>query len=919
MANWRDIADRAVTFVYNYKDASDEAADAKPFWQDLMALFGINARSVGSFEEGVRIYGNAGVAKMDFFAPGRFLIEQKSRGKSLDVAYLQAMQYFGALPEEKRPRYIIVSDFERFHIYDLEAPEKKRKTEVLLKDLPKNVKKFGFLLDEEVVEELEEKPVDVRAVYAIGKLHHALRDSNYPSERLAQLLTRLVFCFFADDTEIFERNALKHYLEQNTKEDGSDIGYHLGAIFQVLATPERERQSTIPEELLKLPYVNGGLFSEAIPAVFGTREVRDTLMKCVSFEWSQISPAIFGSMFQSVLDEKERHDLGAHYTSETNILKVINGLFLEELQGKLAKAKTEEQLRALWSEVAQVTLLDPACGCGNFLVVAYRELRRIETEIIKKLDKGKKGYAAAVESGQAHIGLDEAGGLENLSRLSVENMYGIELESFPAEVAKLSLWLMDHMMNMELGAYYGKPIRKLPLREAPHIMQANALTLDWEHVVPKQKLTHILGNPPFLGSKIMSAEQRAEITSLFNNAKGSGVLDYVTGWYIKAAHYIQGTNISCAFVSTNSITQGEQPAILWGALLPLGTHIHFAHRTFKWTNEAKGKAAVYCVVIGFGQAEAKNPKLYDYPDIKGEPVRIPAKNINPYLVDAANVLVTSRSKPLCDVPKMEIGNKPIDNGLYLFDNFDKEKFIAVEPESEKYFRKWVGSEQLINGDWKWCLLLKDVTPDMLQKMPHVVRRIGAVQQFRSISKSKPTQKLAETPTRFHVENFQETDYLLIPRVSSERRLYLPMGFLPPEVLASDSAHVIPHATFYHFGILESAMHMAWMRAVAGRLKSDYRYSKDIVYNNFPWPENPTDEQKKKVESCAQAVLDARATHEGATLADLYDPRTMPKDLLDAHHSLDRAVDACYGKKSFPSEPSRLEFLFERYQHLSSEI
>lgn len=921
MANWRDIQDRAVTFAHNYKDAKDEAKDAKPFWLELFALYGVSARSEGSFEESVKIHGNSGVAKMDYFSPKRFLIEQKSRGKSLTEAYLQAMDYFTALSEDVKPRYIIVCDFEHMHVYDLEAPEKKRKTEFLMKDFPKNVKKLSFLLNEEVQEDKVEKPIDVRAVETVGKLHKALKESNYPKEHLAPLLTRLVFCFFSDDTGIFEQNALRNYLQHNTKDDGSDIGYHLDAIFQVLDTPngaggnnntQNKRQSTIPDALLALPYVNGGLFKDPLPAVFGSREVRDMLIKCFAFDWSDVSPAIFGSMFQSVMDEKERHDLGAHYTSEKNILKVIGPLFLDELHSRLEKAKTKEQLHALWDTISKITLLDPACGCGNFLVVAYRELREIEIEIIKRLDSNKKGVVAQVEKGQGHLGMEVD--LSDISKMSVERMYGIEIEPFAAEVARLSLWLIDEIMHMKLGAYYGKPLRKLPLVEAPHIVKGNALTLDWNEVVPKGTLTHILGNPPFLGSKVMDNDQREEIKTIFKNARGSGVLDYVTGWYKKAAEYIQGTNISCAFVSTNSITQGEQPAILWRALWERGVSITFAHRTFKWSNEARGKAAVYCVIIGFALRKPVEPRLFVYEDIRGEPHEVPAKNINPYLVDAPNIVVESRSKPLCDVPEIGIGNKPIDGGLYLFTPEEKHAFVQREPGAGKFFRPWIGSEEFINGSERWCLWVGDADPAELKKLPEVMKRIDAVKQYRLLSKSAPTRKLAETPTRFHVENIPTESYIVIPEVSSEVRKYIPMGFENPEVLSSNLVKVLRGGTLYHFGVLESEMHMAWVRAVCGRLGNGYRYSKDIVYNNFPWP-TPTEEQKKKVEECAQAVLGARAAHTGATLADLYDPLTMPKDLLDAHKALDKAVDACYGTKKFTSEPDRLEFLFERYKEL----
>lgn len=919
MANWRDIQDGAVRFAHRYAEAKDEDRDAKPFWIDLFTLYGIDPRSAGAFEERVRIHGRPGVGKIDYFSPKRFLIEHKSRGKNLDTAYKQAMDYFDSLKSEDKPRYVVISDFEHIHIYDLEKSVKGRHTVFLVKDLPKNVKKFAFLLDVEESEYIEEQAINVKAARAIGKLHRALKEAQYPINDLSPLLTRLVFCFFADDTGIFEQNSLRRYIETHTKEDGSDVGAHLATVFQVLNTPEDRRQNTTNDTLLSFPYVNGGLFSGNLATIFGNREVRNILLECIEFDWSNVSPAIFGSMFQSVMDEKERHDLGAHYTSEKNILKVIEPLFLDALQNELEVANNTEKLHALWDRIANITLLDPACGCGNFLVVAYRELRRIEIEIIKKLDKGKKGTVAKVDSGQDHLGLDID--LRNLSRMSVERMYGIEIEDFPAEVAKLSLWLVDHMMNMELGAYYGKPLKKLPLTEAPHILSGvSALKVDWDQLVSKKTLTHIIGNPPFIGSKVMSLDQRKEITDLFDKAKGSGVLDYVTGWYAKASEYIQGTSITCAFVSTNSITQGEQVGFLWRVLQDRwGINIFFAHRTFKWSNEASGKAAVYCVIIGFGQEDPTAKSIYVYDNVAGEPVRINAKSINPYLVDAPNILLESRTKPLSEVPEMGIGNKPIDGGYYLFTESEKELFLNHEPKAEKYFRKWVGSDEFLNGYERWCLWLGEASPNEIRSMPYVMARIESVREYREKSTSPQTRKLAETPTKFHVCNMPETSYLLIPETSSEKRTYIPIGFISPEIISSNAVKIVPNASLCHFGVLTSEMHMTWVRAVCGRLESRYRYSKDIVYNNFPWPENVSEVQRTKIESAAQGVLDIRSSFSESTLADLYDPLAMPESLLKAHKALDRTVESAYGiEKPFETEFLRIEFLFQAYLDLLSK-
>lgn len=901
-------------FAHRYADAKDEDRDAKPFWKDLLELYGVDPRQVGAFEERVRMHGKPGVGKIDYFAPHKFIIEHKSRGKDLDAAYRQAMEYFDALLKDDRPRYIIVSDFASFRIVDLEASEKNRSVEFALKDLSQQVKQFAFFTDEDVRIYKPEEPIDVKAVRAIGKLHDALKSSNYDTQHLSPLLTRLVFLFFADDTGIFEQNAIRAYLEDNTTADGSDIGGKLTEIFQVLNTSEDKRQTTLHSALANLPYVNGGLFAASLPVVFASRAVRDTILACAAFDWSRVSPAIFGSMFQSVMNEKERHDLGAHYTSEINILKVINGLFLEDLQAELEAAKTNcEKLLALQDKLAAITLLDPACGCGNFLVVAYRELRKIENEIIARLHKTG---SAKVEAG--HMVLPMEVDIKKLSKMSVERMYGIEIDSFPAEVAKLSLWLMDHKMNMELGALFGKPLTKLPLTEAPHIVQGNALRLDWESVVPKDKLTHILGNPPFLGSRVMDKEQKQEMYDVFGKLKGVGELDYVTCWYKKAAEYIQGTTMSCAFVSTNSITQGEQVGILWPELAKLGLHIRFAHRTFKWSNEATGKAAVYCVIVGFGLRASEHPTLYEYEDIKGEPNAVQVKQINPYLINAPDVFIVARRTPLVkDTPQAAFGSMPNDGGQFLFDEQEKNIFLAQEPNAEKYMRPMLSAKEYLQGGKRFCLWLKDASPSELRTMPEVMRRIENVRLLRSNSSRAATQALAQTPSIFGEDRQPASNYILIPRVSSENRLYVPMSLFGPDNIAGDTCVIVPGADLYHLGVLQSEMHMGWMRVVCGRLESRYRYSNEVVYNNFPWPEHPSDEQKREVEAAAQAVLDARAAHAGATLADLYDPLTMPKDLLDAHHHLDRAVDACYGKRKFKSEEERLEYLFDKYKSLTT--
>lgn len=905
MLSWNEIRNRALSFSREWAGETRETGEYQTFWDDFFNIFGIRRRSVALYQKKVELLGG-GRGFIDLFWPGTFLAEHKSGGQDLDAAFAQATDYFEGLAEEQRPRFVAVTDYKHMRLYDLEGEGGIAQTEFDLNDLSKHIRQFAFVAGYEVRQYHDENPVNARAVKAIAKLYEALTASLYPKEAIDKLLTRIVFCCFADDTGIFNKDAFRTYLEYMTKEDGSDVGAHLSLIFQTLNTPINGRQTTTDEDLAGLPYVDGGLFVDPLPAIFGTSEIRKTLISCTEFDWSAVSPGIFGSMFQSVMDDDARHDRGAHYTSEKNILKVISGLFLDELKNELEQAGTNHaKLQSLWQKIGNITLLDPACGCGNFLVVAYRELRHLELEILKKLYKQKQ----EVEAGQSPLPFDVA----RLSKLSVDRMYGIEILPFPAEIARLSLWLVDHMANIELGDYFGQPFAKLPITEQPHIVWGNALQLNWEAIVPKEKLSYILGNPPFIGSKVMSDAQRDEVAQLFGDLRGAGTLDYVTAWYKKAADYIQGTALHVGFVSTNSITQGEQVGILWPELLRMGIKINFAHRTFKWTNEARGKAGVYCVIIGFSLVDEPAKRIFDYENVSGDPHETAVKHINPYLINAPDVVVTSRSAPICDVPEIGIGNKPIDGGFYLFTTEEKEIFLREEPMAKELFRRWLGADEFLNGYERWCLWLGECPPEKLRAMPAVLRRVEMVREFRLMSKSAPTKKLADTPTRFHVENIPNAEYLLVPRVSSERRRYAPIGFISPNTLTSDSAHIITGATLYHFGILESEMHMAWMRQVCGRLESRYRYSKDIVYNNFPWPENPSEQVKNDIKEKAQAVLDARKQFPNTTLADLYNPETMPKVLLDAHTALDRAVDKAYGVRLFENELKRLEFLFGMYQ------
>lgn len=905
--SWNEIKTRAAGFVNEWKGkapAAREEADAQTFENDFFRIFGVERSQVAVFEHKVKRDDDAR-GYIDLFWKGHIIIEMKSPGKDLDKAYEQARDYALALEGEKLPKVILICDFNRFRYYDLEDDAKLY--EFPLADLVQRVELFSDLAGYKDVEYKKQDAVNVQAAERMGKLHDRLKEIGYSGHPLEVYLVRLLFCLFADDTGIFEHDAFIKYIIQRTNPDGSDLGLHLEKIFETLNKPPEKRQATLDSQLDKFPYVNGGLFEERLDAADFDSKMRESLIECCSLDWSRISPAIFGAMFQSVMNAQERRNLGAHYTSEENILKLIHPLFLDELWAEFDRLKAlkselrKARLTEFHDKLSRLKFLDPACGCGNFLVITYRELRVLELSVIKEL-----------------LGNERLLDVDHYIKVNVDQFYGIEIEEFPAQIAEVALWLMDHQMNTLVRDMFGEYYIRIPLRKSAAIHCANALTTDWETVVPKDELSYILGNPPFGGARIIDEKQKANLLAVFDGIKNAGNLDFVTAWYKKAALYIQGTDIEVAFVSTNSICQGEQVPILWPELMNRhGAVINFAHTTFRWSNEARGQAAVYCVIVGFALKERKAKKLYQYASVDSEPVEISAKNINAYLIDGPQIFIDSRTEPICDVPGIGIGNKPIDDGNYLFMDEEMAEFVRKEPLSKNYFKRWYGSDEFINNRPRWCLWLGNCSPVELKRMPLAMERVENVRKFRLASKSEGTRKIAATPTRFHVENMPFSDYILIPKVSSERRHYVPMGFMSPNTLCSDLVFIIPSATLYHFGVLTSTMHMAWMRYVCGRLKSDYRYSKDIVYNNFPWPE-PTGKQRADIEAAAQGILDARARFPEASLADLYDPNLMPPALVKAHGKLDRLVEKAYGK-SFDSDADRVAFLFDRYRKLTADL
>ncbi len=934
--SWSEIRDRAVAFSREYREAQSEKSLSQQFWRDFFNVFGVDAKRVASYEQQVKLAKAGGKVSngwIDVFWRGKLLIEMKSAGQNLDRAFGQALEYFDHLPERDLPRFILVCDFQQFRLFDLETRQESR---FQLAELSKHIKLFGFIPGYQVQTIAPQDPVNIKAVRRMRDLHDALKKNGYGGHDLRVFLVRTLFCLFADDTGIFQpAGRFKDLLDALA--DPAQVGRQLGELFEVLNTPEDKRQKAHADNYREFRYINGKLFEERIATPAFDNAAREALLDAAALDWSAISPAIFGAMFQDVMSGQERRDVGAHYTSEENILKLIKPLFLDDLWAQFNKAKTNRnRLFEFHKSLRRLHFLDPACGCGNFLVITYRELRKLEAEILR----------TAYADGQQMLDVHQ------FTTVDVDQFYGIEIEEFPAQIAQVALWLTDHQMNRQLSDEFGKYFDRLPLKSTPHIHHGNALRVDWEDVLPAAQCSYVLGNPPFVGAKFMGDEQRADVATVFAGIDNAGLLDLVAAWYVKAARYMKAAQfqdqnslpppnnlrellsnpLQTAFVSTNSITQGEQVGVLWSWLLAQGIEIAFAHRTFKWSNEASGKAAVHCVIIGFGYAPSGEKTLYEYADIAGEPVAMRASNINPYLVDAPNVVLPRRREPICSVPDIGIGNKPIDDGNYLFTVQERDAFIHAEPQAAKWYRRWLGADEFLNGYERWCLWLGDCPPAELRAMPLTLKRVQAVKAFRQNSKSLPTQKLADTPTRFHVEFMPVKPYMVIPEVSSERRDYIPLGYLPETTLASNKLRLLPEADLFHFGVLSSRMHMAWMRYTCGRLESRYQYSINIVYNNFPWPVELLSLEKNQpsagvlsartaIETAAQAVLDARAQHPGSSLADLYDPLAMPPALLKAHQKLDAAVDKAYelsgGKKSYKTDAERVAFLFELYQRLTS--
>ncbi len=915
--SWNEIRARAAEFSREWADAHYEKGETQSFYNDFFQVFGVQRRKVATFEEPVKKLGDK-QGFIDLFWKSKLLVEQKSAGRDLAKARNQALDYFPGLKDHELPRYILVCDFQTFHLTDLDTREETR---FALADLPAHVEAFGFVVGIEKRIFRDQDPVNILAAEIMGKLHDALKASGYDGAPLERLLVRILFCMFADDTGIFdELGQLQTWIEDRTAEDGSDLGSKLSELFQVLNTPTERRQRSLDEDLARFPYINGDLFAEPLPIPAFDTAMRDRLLEACGFSWEKISPAIFGALFQSVMNAKERRSKGAHYTTEKNILKVIEPLFLDDLRAELSrilglKRGREASLRAFQDRLAALNLFDPACGCGNFLIIAYRELRLLELEVITALyPEGQRDLEAAV-----------------LSKVDVDQFYGIEIDEFPARIAETAMWMMDHIMNNRLSQAFGQVFARIPLKAAPHIVHGDALEMDWATVLEPAQCSYVLGNPPFIGHQWRTAGQAAAMTRVWGHDGRYGRLDFVTAWFKKAADYSElNRRIRTALVSTNSITQGEQAAILWSALLRSGLSIVFAHRTFPWGSDARGQAAVHCVIVGLARDYEGPRTLFDYPTPTSEPRASNVTQINGYLVAAPNVILGSRTAAPHGLPQMIKGSQPTDgarlkapDGSYvttsnlILEASDRAALLAADPDSDRWLRPYVGGDELISGKRRWCLWLKDADPSEIRRSPQIRDRLDRVRRGRLESPTPSVRAFADMPTLFTQDRQPSSPYLAVPEVSSEARDYIPVAFLPETVVASNKLQMIVGADRALFGVLTSQMHMAWVRTVAGRLKSDISYAPS-VYNTFPWP-TLADADKARIYTLAQAVLDARAAHPDASLADLYDPDVMPAELRKAHRALDLAVDRLYRKAPFESDRERVEHLFMLYERMTAGL
>ena len=910
----RTLRQRAAEFARKHADDSSEMAERQIFWNDLFAIFGREVKEVGRFERAAHRLSTGRHGWIDLLVPGDMAVEHKSRGENLDTAMTQLFDYLDDLQPAAAPWLVVACDFQNFFWQDLRAGTEGRFT---LDQLPEHVELFWWLagIEPQTTFETEEQANLVATGY-MADLHDAVLASGYDSHALREWLTRILFCLFADDTEVWTSNAFKHYVFLHTRPDGTDLGPALAYLFQLLDTPDNRRPNNLDEDLVDFTYINGDLFATVLPIPSCDEATRDALLAACKFDWSAISPAIFGSMFQNVMTPAERRHLGAHYTTEENILKTIRPLFLDDLEAELAairvtkSAQSRVALTAYHNRLASLTFFDPACGCGNFLVIAYRELRRLETEVLRAMrTQGTSSVTPAMD-------------IAHFLKVTVDQFYGIEIEEFPARIARTALYLIDHKANREFSTEFGEYFARFPIPTSPHIRIDNALRVDWNDVLPASRANYVFGNPPFLGKQQRNDEQQEDMSVVFANEQGTGVLDYVAAWYKHSMDYAGSYPVQFAYVSTNSITQGEQVPALWRSFYQRGFEISFAHRTFAWSSEARGSAHVHCVIVGFAHTGVHTgPRtLFDYPEIVGEPVKELVREINCYLAPGPATIVERRGAPFNpDLSTVAFGSMPNDGGGLILSQTEAEEVRGFDPVAASYLRRLVGADDLLNGDGRWCLWLKDARPGDITASSFLRERVSAVREYRLRSTRAQTRFLAETPSLFGEIRQPVGPYLCIPRHSSENRRVVPMAFVEDGSIAHDSTLTVEGAPRWLFALLQSSMFMTWVRAVSGKLESRLRISAAVVYNTFPFPEL-TDDQRATLDRAGQTIIDLRADFPDATLADLYNPLAMPEQLVRSHDELDRLVVSIFaGRRQLALEADRLGVLFERYEELSSPL
>lgn len=895
MAQWRDAE-------------GYERGEAQSFVRDLLRVFGITRSTAAVYEKRAQRASTGGQGYIDALISGTALIEMKSAGADLAKAEAQALDYIESLTEHESPDFVITSDFRNFRLLDLTADAgEDGLLEFGLEELPAHVEDLMFLAGYRRAKfgSAEQETASIKAAQLMAQLYEHLESTGYDEHQASIFLIRTLFCLYADDSGLWERDLFSRYIEERTSEDGSDLGAQLSTLYQALNRPEDKRYGRDDDLIMAFPYVNGSVFGEAIDIPYFDRASRELLLQAAYFNWSSISPAIFGSLFQAVKDKKARRELGEHYTTETNILKVIRPLFLDELEERFTKAHAKKrELEKLLDHLGSLSFFDPACGCGNFLIIAYRELRALELRIHERLQQ--------LDPSRTQLSLDA----ESRVHVKLSQFYGIELEEWPATIARTAMFLVEHQANQAVNLTLGYAVPMLPLADSSRIQVGNALRLDWAQLVAPSPDVYVFGNPPFLGHATRSTEQAQELRDVWER-KDIGRLDYVTGWYKKAIDYFGGAAGRWAFVSTNSITQGEPVPALFGPIFKAGWRIRFAHRTFAWASEAPGAAAVHCIIVGFDREKGK-ARLFSYPDLRGEAVEAPAQSINGYLVDGPNVLVEQRRTPLSPgLPDATFGNMPRDGGHLVVEAEDYAEVMA-DPMAAKYVRQYVGARELVRRQERWCLWLVDLDPADARKSPVLRQRLEAVREFRSASSAASTRAMAATPHLFGQRSQPDVRFICIPSVVSEHRAFMTCAYFEPDVIASNATFKADDPDGFLFGIISSSMFMAWQRSVGGRLKSDIRFSNTLTWNTLPLPA-PEPALRQKIITAGQEVLAARALHPERSLAEHYDPLAMAPELLKAHRALDAAVDRAFGaKRTCQSEQERQEVLFARYAEATSQ-